>query len=85
MVIFEKSSRITASVLPKEIGGHADAGTSSEASSLSLEEATARFRRRYIEDVLQAHGGKVDAAAQALNINRTHLYKLLKSLGLDQG
>jgi DNA-binding NtrC family response regulator len=52
---------------------------------LSLEEAVVRFRRRYIEDALQAHGGKVDAAAQALKINRTHLYKLLKNLGLDRG
>jgi DNA-binding NtrC family response regulator len=97
MAIFEKSERITLPMLPREISHYADtalppaaqpdatASPAGEVPALSLEEAEAQFRRRYIEDALQAHGGKVETTAKALNINRTHLYRLLKSFGLDHG
>jgi DNA-binding NtrC family response regulator len=91
MAIFERGSRLSLAVLPQELKS-ALTGSSvtpdplqAEATPahLSLEEATAQFRRQFIERVLRAHQGNVNAAAQALKINRTHLYKLLKQLGLS--
>jgi DNA-binding NtrC family response regulator len=91
MVIFAHGSSITTAVLPQEITSIRFANASSPYSeehnrlatdSVSLEEATRRFRRWYVQRALLAHGAKAEGAAQALKVNRTHFYKLLKSLGL---
>jgi DNA-binding NtrC family response regulator len=92
MVIFERGSLLARTVLPQEIiCAEKGAGVLPDplpapdwlaAGSLPLEEATRRFRRWYVQRTLQASGAKVEAAAQALKVNRTHFYKLLKSLGL---
>lgn len=92
MAIFERSPMIGLAVLPQEIKAASASERSLIAPSewlggtglLSLEEATGRFRRQFIEGVLRSHGGRVEEAAQALKINRTHLYKLLKQLGLSE-
>jgi two-component system response regulator AtoC len=91
MAIFERGSRLSLAVLPQELRSALTGSTltpdppQAEATptNLSLEEATAQFRRQFIERVLRAHQGNVSAAAQALKINRTHLYKLLKQLGFS--
>ena len=40
------------------------------------------FERRYLEELLRAHGNNVRAAAQAAGMNRTHLYRLMTRCGL---
>ena len=55
---------------------------SSDATA-SLKGALAHPERRLIIEALERHGWRRDAAARALGINRTTLYKKLKRLGLD--
>jgi DNA-binding NtrC family response regulator len=48
-----------------------------------LKRALAAPERQLILDALERNGWRRDAAARALGINRTTLYKKLKRLGLD--
>ena len=48
----------------------------------SLKRALALPERRLILEALERHGWRRDAAARALGINRTTLYKKLKRLGI---
>lgn len=61
-----------------------DASTSLLASGGTLREARARFEREYIAAVLDQHNGRMVEAARALGIQRTHLYRKVKSLQLDR-
>ncbi len=49
----------------------------------SLADAEAEFRKRYIHRTLQQCSSKKEAA-QRLGVNRTHFYKMLARLGLDE-
>lgn len=53
------------------------------ASAPSLRDALVQPERQLILDALARHGWRRDAAARALGINRTTLYKKLKRLGMD--
>ncbi|MCK6529796.1 sigma-54-dependent Fis family transcriptional regulator [Myxococcota bacterium] len=52
-------------------------------SGLPLEEATDRFRRYYIVRALDAAEGNKTRAADALGVNRSYLFTLLKRYGLS--
>jgi two-component system, NtrC family, response regulator GlrR len=55
-------------------------------STVELPEARRRaldaFERRYLEELLSRHGGKVAAAARAAGVARVYLYRLLGKHGL---
>jgi DNA-binding NtrC family response regulator len=53
------------------------------AATPALKQALAHPERQLIIDALERHGWRRDAAARALGINRTTLYKKLKRLGMD--
>jgi two-component system nitrogen regulation response regulator NtrX len=46
----------------------------------TLKQARARFERDYIATVLEQHHGRVSDAARALGIQRTNLYRKMRSL-----
>lgn len=50
----------------------------------SLFTARANFEREYITNILDEHAWNVRHAAQTLQIERTHLYKLMKKLGIER-
>jgi len=50
----------------------------------SLFTARANFEREYITGILQKHAWNVRRAAEILQIERTHLYRLIKKLGIKQ-
>ena len=52
---------------------------------LALREARDLFERRFILSKLREHGGNVKRTAEALNIERSHLYRKMKSYGIDPG
>ncbi|CAG0909218.1 unnamed protein product, partial [Cyprideis torosa] len=52
-------------------------------SSLPLKEARGRFERDYFEALLKQHDGNVASVARHAGLERTHVYRKLKSLGLD--
>ena len=57
-------------------------GDSSKPLREAREEATRRFERAYLEDLLRHHGDNLAAAARAAAIDRAHLYRLLWKHGL---
>ena len=46
----------------------------------TLKQARARFEREYISNVLEQHRGRISDAAKALGIQRTNLYRKMRSL-----
>jgi DNA-binding NtrC family response regulator len=48
----------------------------------TLKEARARFERDYVASVLSQHRGRMGAAARALGIQRTNLYRKVRQLSL---
>jgi DNA-binding NtrC family response regulator len=57
-----------------------DAGSVVFANGGTLKEARARFERDYIIAILEQHHGRISDAARALGIQRTNLYRKMRSL-----
>ena len=51
--------------------------------SLPLREAREEFERAYLQQQLTLCGGKVGKLAARVGMERTHLYRKLRSLGVD--
>ena len=51
--------------------------------SMPLREAREHFERAYLQQQLQLCGGKVGRLAKRVGMERTHLYRKLRSLGVD--
>lgn len=52
---------------------------------LPLREAREQFERTYLQHQLRAVGGRIGELAQRVGMERTHLYRKLKSLGIEYG
>lgn len=50
---------------------------------LPLREAREQFERTYLQRQLQRNGGSVSQLAKAVGMERTHLYRKLRDLGVD--
>jgi two-component system nitrogen regulation response regulator NtrX len=50
----------------------------------TLKQARARFERDYIATILEQHHGRISDAAKALGIQRTNLYRKMRSLRVTQ-
>jgi DNA-binding NtrC family response regulator len=57
-----------------------DGGSVVFANGGTLRQARARFEREYIGHVLEQHQGRISEAARALGIQRTNLYRKMRSL-----
>jgi DNA-binding NtrC family response regulator len=75
---------------PSPAAAHAGGGGGGTTVDASLPFAEARrrasdeFEKAYLVDLLARHGGKVAAAAQAAQIDRVYLYRLLRKHGLGK-
>lgn len=49
----------------------------------SLKEALDAFQKRYIEQKILEAGGNISKAAEMMGIDRSHLYRRIKSLGIN--
>ncbi len=56
-----------------------------EMLALPFREARDRFERAYLQAQLELAGGKVAALAERVGLERTHLYRKLKMLGVNLG
>ncbi len=50
----------------------------------TLRQARARFEREYIASILEQHHGRISEAAKALGIQRTNLYRKMRSLRVSR-
>ena len=62
---------------------HLGCSSAAEAAPRSLRAATRRFQRALLSHTLEQADGNVTRAAQTLSIARSHLYALMKDLGLS--
>lgn len=61
-----------------------DGGSVTFSDRGSLRQARSRFEREYVAHVLEQHHGRISEAAKALGIQRTNLYRKLRSLRVDR-
>ena len=57
-----------------------DGGAGLFSSGGTLKQARSRFEKEYIANVLEQHRGRISAAARTLGIQRTNLYRKMRSL-----
>ncbi|HVQ74241.1 MAG TPA: sigma-54 dependent transcriptional regulator [Candidatus Binatia bacterium] len=79
-IVLGSGPMITPDDLPRRL---ADSEPRRAAESLSYREALARARRALIIKALARTEGNRAAAARALGLHKTHLFKLMKALGID--
>jgi len=77
--IYHEGTTVTAAglrqLLPRTISAGSAPGT-------SLKEAVENFEREYIKGVVDRHAGYMAEAARTLGLERSHLYKKMKKLGM---
>ena len=86
MVIMTGRGEIRLQDLPETVRGReADVRSGPESfDSSTLKEARAAFERRFITEKLKEVGGNVSKAAELLGVERSHLYRKLKSYGIKE-
>jgi two-component system nitrogen regulation response regulator NtrX len=62
-----------------------DGGAALFAPGATLKQARSRFEKEYIATVLEQHHGRIGDAARALGIQRTNLYRKMRSLKVARG
>jgi two-component system, NtrC family, nitrogen regulation response regulator NtrX len=90
LVIMVPGERIERRHLPSALhhdGGRAGAATTKfpTAGFSSLQEARTAYERDYILRTLEEHQGNVSRTAEILGLERSHLYRKMRSLGIAVG
>jgi two-component system nitrogen regulation response regulator NtrX len=62
-----------------------DGGGIVPSTGKTLRQARASFEREYIASVLEHHNGRISEAASVLGLQRTNLYRKLRSLRVSRG
>jgi DNA-binding NtrC family response regulator len=86
LLLSGKSSDITLDEVEAEIGAGGPAAeplVKQDLLALPLREAREQFERAYLRQQLELCGGKVGQLAKRVGMERTHLYRKLRSLGVD--
>lgn len=84
IVIMNPRSRIDTADLPPAPRRHSAAsGRLQTANFKSLEEARKAYEREYVLKTLEGLGGNMTRTAAALGLERSHLYRKMKALGIS--
>jgi DNA-binding NtrC family response regulator len=86
LLLSGKSSDITLEEVEAEVragGPAAETLVKQDLLALPLREAREQFERAYLRQQLKLCGGKVGQLAKRVGMERTHLYRKLRSLGID--
>ena len=86
MLLTGSEEEISPDEIEKEISGAAISDgplVKQDLLSLPLREAREQFERAYLQQQLVLCDGKVGKLAQRVGMERTHLYRKLRSLGVD--
>ena len=71
------------SVTPEDLALPGRGGGVTEYEGKTLKDSVTLFKKNYIREVLNAHGGNRTIAAEALGIQRTYLSRMLKELNIE--
>lgn len=80
VVIMHGGDRVDAGDLPEF--GHADARPSSSFRFPSFKAATEAYQREFILHKLAQHDGNISKAAEEMGVDRSHLYRRMRNLGI---
>ena len=86
LLLKNAEEEITLEEIENEISSASDSGeplVKQDLLSLPLREAREQFERAYLQQQLELCNGKVGKLAQRVGMERTHLYRKLRSLGVD--
>jgi DNA-binding NtrC family response regulator len=86
LLMSSSEQEISLDEVEAEISSAADAAeplVKQDLLSLPLREAREQFERAYLQQQLELCNGKVGKLAQRVGMERTHLYRKLRSLGVD--
>jgi DNA-binding NtrC family response regulator len=83
LLILTDAEPITAADLRSALPGHAPARPGAIPTEGNLRELVDAYEREVIRERLRAAGGHVTNAARSLGLERSHLYKKCKQLGID--
>lgn len=86
LLITGSDEEISLDDVEKEVSSASEAGeplVKQDLLSLPLREAREQFERAYLQQQLVLCDGKVGKLAQRVGMERTHLYRKLRSLGVD--
>ena len=86
LLLSGKSSDIALDEVEAEISAAGPTGeplVKQDLLALPLREAREQFERAYLQQQLELCGGKVGQLAKRVGMERTHLYRKLRSLGVD--
>ena len=72
-------------VIAREANAEREPLVKQDLLALPLREAREAFERAYLEQQLQLAGGRVGKLAERVGMERTHLYRKLKQLGIEIG
>ncbi len=87
LLILNRGEEVSREEVELALGSSKTNGTGEDAMGslydLTLRDARDRFEKAYLEFHLRQAGGNVSEVAQSVGIERTHLYRKLKSLGIS--
>ena len=83
MVILTGGGEIDAAAVERSLPAP---GAAADAPALrgSLRDTLTELERRLVRETLDRHGWKMTAAAEELGLERSHLYKKLRALGIER-
>ncbi len=82
LVIMKSHDRLDVFDLPESILNRTLLSAGDRDAAISLQEAREHFEREFILRKLAGHGGNVSRAAQAMQIERSNLYRKMRQLGI---
>ncbi|MFQ5329430.1 MAG: sigma-54-dependent transcriptional regulator [Thermodesulfobacteriota bacterium] len=88
LFIMSPRSEIAVDDLPPSIregGGAAVQALSPASSTATLREARRAFEREYILHKIEEHNGNISKTAEAIGIERSHLYRKMRGYGIEVG
>jgi DNA-binding NtrC family response regulator len=84
LVILTPGPRIDAAAVESALPPPAPRAAGAVVLRGSLHETVEELERRLVTDALERHGWRMTAAARELGLERSHLYKKLKALGIER-
>ncbi len=84
LVIMTPSNIVTPDDIPAYIKGVVPAQPKNLFRSSLLKEARKEFEREFISRKLKEFGGNISKTAEAIGIERSHLYRKIRSYGIEQ-
>ncbi len=84
LLILGSSAEVSVEEVERALGSSPrQPATENAVYELPLREAREHFERAYLEHQLEAAGGNVSRASKRVGMERTHLYRKLKALGIN--